>query len=731
MNRPEKRMNRHRQAFTLIEVLLAVVLAVGCILTVVAVFPRTVAHTAERARDAQAVVHTTAQAQLIEEQFREYGFRGFTDGNSRALRAVFTTGGVTTVPLQQNIHAQTLLDIPGLNVPIGGEVLLVTGTGIAKLLTVTDRPDSTHFKVDCPTGLPSNTNIDAYPARSLTLDLTGGTLKRTTRGVTDTLGSSTGLAFSYLYETPEGQLIRDPQGAPANTVPAGKLVGLVPVAIDAPTTISRLSNIPLEPMSVSRILGCAEMGLTIPNEGRVNVTILGVPSGATADVTINGPDPAVDNQHPTTSRAYTPVQPGSYSLTARDLTVAGQTYVATVGGSPARLYNTWGDIQLQASYAISTGSIILTVTGLPAGGTTRLDVAGPTTISKSGIANGSYAVDGLLPGTYTVTGTNYTSGSDVYTSPSITGTVSVGGRTPATLTFSTGISTGNLHINVAGLNGAQGPATLTGPFNANLTLIDGTNLLSNLPVGNYVLTPSPVGNLTSSLPRYSVTITKDTTQTVTVVYSGRQAQPTGDITLKVIGLPPVSGAAVQVRGPALVQMNPMNTLQRVVATSLPTGHYTIVAPTALNSNGVSVTPSVNGASFDLTQGQWIEVTVDYSATGGGGGGVVTPPPDREGADCGAGMSHSYCDDNNLYNYAPGFHPPTNGPNDPATNLDGTPRTPVETPPAPGLVEGPPAPVEGPPAPAGPPAPVDNPPTPAPTPDPGIPGLDACSPGTPC
>ncbi|WP_189093685.1 MSCRAMM family protein [Deinococcus ruber] len=742
---------RSQYGFTLIETLIAVVIGVVIVGLVVAAFPRVSQQLAGRAQDASASINVTKQVQIFQEAFRSGGFASFINADSHSLDAVFTLRGAVIVPLQNDIHAQTLLYIPGLNAAVGDEVLLVAANGVAKLETVRSHPDTTHYVVDCPTGLPSDNTILAWPARRLAFDLRSGQIRRTTQGRTDTLGSSAGLGFSYVYQTPSGTFIRDPQGAPANTTSAGTLFGFIPMAIDAGTNIDRLAMVPLHPQKITRMLGCAEMGLTIPNEAQVKVTILGVPSGSTPDVTVHGPDSSVEGQRPVVSTAYMPVKPGSYSLTANDIVAGGETYSVTVGGSPAKLFDTWGTAFLQAKYVVSTGGVHLTVAGLPGSNGTNLSIKGQTPFSKTGLTNGSYEVHGLLPGTYLLAGTSSTVGSATYTAPAVMLTVLAGQQTNATLTFTApaavsptppapiantpvgdlriqvsglngqsalaqiagasnyslyltdGVTTvqnlptgsyvltpsnvgstrpqspsntltitegqtttvvvtyisppvpvsppavaadvGSLKIIVQGLNGHTASATLIGPSNLRLTLADGSLRIDYLPVGDYVLRPSNSGTFVPASPAYAIHIEKNQLQSVVVKYA--DAQPKGNITLRVIGLPESTGTSVYVQGPTTIRMDGSRSTTPMAANNIPTGTYSVNAPTAVNSNGVTVTPTITPTKiFDLPSDTTIFVTVDYSASSP----PATTPPDAGNTgggstSCPAGWSFEQCNAN--------------------------------------------------------------------------------------
>ncbi|GGR32627.1 prepilin-type N-terminal cleavage/methylation domain-containing protein [Deinococcus ruber] len=783
---PSPARTRRQRGFTLIEVLIASVLGVLIITALVAFLPKGVSQAASRSTDATAMIHVTQLVQMMQEQFRTTGpggFGGFVTGTSQAFEAVMLTGGMTYVPLQQDIHAQTTLTIPDLQAHTGDDLLMVAANGVSKVEHIVGHPDANTWVVDCPTGLPSNGDILAYPAHNLKIDLSSGSILRHFQGRTTNLGSASGLSWAYLYTDENGHLVRNPAGTPAAIIntPSGKLTlnGLLPIAVDQSTRIDDAALIGLRTPKITRVLGCTEMGLVIPNEAKVKVTVLGEPSGATADVTVHGPDAAVDGQHPTVSTDYAPVKPGEYSLTANTITAGGEQYTPLIGGSPAKLFDTFGTIYLQAKYEVTTGGFVLNVIGLPNGRKTSVSVRGPSNATQPNLSSGGYDVHGLLPGSYVISGTSVNVGGITYSAPSMTLDITPGLMGSATLTFSppassggvptpptptvgtgtlriqvsglngqsaiaqlngatsystslsdgtttisdlavgnyvitpdttssaqpqypsmmlaikdgqvttisiTYVSTGgntspppvnsdvgSLMINVNGLEGHEAQATLSGPSNLNLTLADGTVRVDYLPVGDYTLLPRNSGSYAPLQTSYSIHISKDQLQTVSVTY--RNTAPKGNIILHVIGLPLSTNTVVKVTGPATVQMNSSSTITDAFGNNIPTGTYSVVAPNAVNANGVMVTPGVSpGQSFVLHDGDHLTVTVNYVGNSNGGGSSGEPPDPKEAADCRPGYSKAYCADprNNLQSMAPGYHPDFDTGSDPPTNMDGSP-----------------------------------------------------------
>lgn len=511
------------RGFTLIEVLVAVTIAVLVVGFVVAIVPRATSASAEQALTVRATTRVNAVTQILVEQFNNDGFQGFTTGTSSTLTAVFTTGASTTVPLQRNFATASTIYVPGLRATVGNQVLLVTSSGISKVVSVTAVPSTGMFTLDCQPGLPTTGTVTAYPARTLTLALQDGAIRRTTNGVTTSLGSSEGVSFSYLYETPSGSLIRDPAGAPANRVAAGTLVGLVPVSVDP--RADRAAAVPLQVNRIRRMLGCTESAAITPNEGRLNFTISGLPTGVTPDVSLSGPDTAVNGQRPTSSRSYQPVQRGTYSMTAQQVSAGGRTYVPEVRGSPATLLNTWGQIFMATTYREARGTITANVTGLPTGGQGTITLTGPDAQTIS-VSNGSTAVD-VAAATYSVSAPAVTIGGVTYT-PTFPFSITVTNDGNVTLTVNyTAPAIATLNVTVTGLpSGATSSISVnnvsTGGGSTRM-LGNGTSTFSSLAPGTYVVVGTTWGSFISNSA--TVTLTAGSTRGVTIAYADSSTPP--------------------------------------------------------------------------------------------------------------------------------------------------------------------------------------------------------------
>ncbi len=184
---------------------------------------------------------------------------------------------------------------------------------------------------------------------------------------------------------------------------------------------------------------------------------------------------------------------------------------------------------------VSTGNLLVTVSGLPAGSSADLVVSGPNGYSQA--VSASQTLTSLAAGTYTVAANSVTVGSAVYSGTPASQTVSVGGSTAtASVAYSTGAGSLNVTINGLGTSG-DAAVTVTGP-NSYSQGISATQTLTNLIPGTYTVAAQNVvatGGTPHSPSPASQNVTVTATGTATAVVS--YAPPTsGALNLGIAGL---------------------------------------------------------------------------------------------------------------------------------------------------------------------------------------------------
>lgn len=196
---------------------------------------------------------------------------------------------------------------------------------------------------------------------------------------------------------------------------------------------------------------------------------------------------------------------------AATLLLAIATLAACGGGTPT-------PTGPEAPLTPATGTLGLTVAGLPSGTAGAVQVTGPGSFSRAVTATGDLA--GLTPGTYTVVAANVTAGTSAYagTPASQQVTVAASARATATVTYAAtqvAPSTGRLVVTFAGLpGGTAGAVTVTGPSGYTHSTTASPDTLANLAPGTYTLAASTV---TSTGTAYAPT---PATQTAAVTAGG-------------------------------------------------------------------------------------------------------------------------------------------------------------------------------------------------------------------
>jgi hypothetical protein len=145
--------------------------------------------------------------------------------------------------------------------------------------------------------------------------------------------------------------------------------------------------------------GVADVTYTKTVAGKLNVTINGLPSGASPTVTVTGPSSF--NQTLSTTKLFDRLPIGSYAVSAEDLRVGANYYVASID-VPAPTVIDAQTTNVVVAYAVTAPSSALTVTinGLPAGQNAKVEVTGPNNFTQ--MLTQTTTINGLDAGTYTV-----------------------------------------------------------------------------------------------------------------------------------------------------------------------------------------------------------------------------------------------------------------------------------------------------------------------------------------
>jgi hypothetical protein len=140
-----------------------------------------------------------------------------------------------------------------------------------------------------------------------------------------------------------------------------------------------------------------------------------------------------------------------------------------------------------------SGSLAVSVSGLPGGASAAISVSGPGGFARS--LTGTQTLSNLAPGAYSLTASNVSFGGSAYSPTPVSQSVTVSegdAPTPAAVTYQTVIT--GLTVTIDGLpNGTAADVTVTGPGGFSQT-ISATQTFTNLTPGTYTIAANGVSS---------------------------------------------------------------------------------------------------------------------------------------------------------------------------------------------------------------------------------------------
>lgn len=354
----------------------------------------------------------------------------------------------------------------------------------------------------------------------------------------------------------------------------------------------------------------AQVGVSYAvSSGVLQVVVGGLPAGGNAAITVTGPGgffatvPA--------GVTLTGLVPGNYSISAGNVSVGASIYIPAVSEQSAAVPPSLDPVVRTVTYSQATGSLALTIAGLPGGVLGSVTVSGPGGFNQN--FSSSQTITSLIPGGYTVSGFSVSSGGIGYApTPSIQNvTIGISSSASATVTYTA--STASLQVTVSGLPAGTAPnVTVTGPggfsqqVTASLTLtglVPGTYATTAVAVSSggttYVPFPASQNNILGA----------GASVAITVAYGSSN----GALAVTVGGLPGGTAASVTVTGPG--GFNQSLTGSQTLSGLAP-GSYNIAA-VAVVSGGTTYNPAPPSQSALVSAGITTAASVFYSAGGGG------------------------------------------------------------------------------------------------------------------
>jgi glucose/arabinose dehydrogenase len=132
---------------------------------------------------------------------------------------------------------------------------------------------------------------------------------------------------------------------------------------------------------------------------KLSLLVTGLPASTPASITIAGP-----RGYSRTVTGATDIEllePGTYTITAGDVQAGGKTYRAVAKTSVVELIASLTSITATVQYGAGSGSLDVTVGGLPAGTDASINIVGPGGVTRR--LTSTSTVGNLEPGSYVVT----------------------------------------------------------------------------------------------------------------------------------------------------------------------------------------------------------------------------------------------------------------------------------------------------------------------------------------
>jgi len=422
-------------------------------------------------------------------------------------------------------------------------------------------------------------------------------------------GASATVAVSKVGGGFSQNLTFSSNGSQSLVVPVGQYnIAANPFTVGTDTYAGTVSESPVT------VTGASTKEVTVSygtNTGSLQVNVNGLPSGlppgSDEPITINGPSGSITLG---SSQTLTGLAPGSYTVTAANVSKDGSTYAGTVTTSPVTV-PAGATATVDVSYSATTGRLVVNIGGLPSGTNASITVSGPGGFNQTITASTTF--DDRQPGTYTITPANVSASGYTYSASGSSATVTAGQSTEAQVNYAP--IDGKLSVSIAGLpSGTNASVTVSGPGGFNQTITASTTLTGLTP-GSYTVAASDVleegSRYTGSANPSTVNVVAGQNASASVSY----AAVSGRLVVTVSNLPSSSGASVTVSGPG--GFNQTITASTTFDDRQP-GTYTITATGGVVSQ--STTDEYyqgNNTTATVTAGSSASASVTYSKHGSG------------------------------------------------------------------------------------------------------------------
>jgi glucose/arabinose dehydrogenase len=274
---------------------------------------------------------------------------------------------------------------------------------------------------------------------------------------------------------------------------------------------------------------------------RLAVTILGLPGGTPAGVSVAGP-----NGYSRTVNATEQIdllEPGTYTIAAADVQATGKTYRPAPATQTLTLTASVTSTLVTVAYGAGTGTIDLTIAGLPAGTGASITVTGPGGFART--LTSSTTLQYLEAGTYTISAAVVGSNLTTHTPSPASQTTDVTDAATSTATVTYGSAPLELSVELVA-DGLTAPVFLTAPEgDARLFIVERHGRIR--VIENGVLLAAPFLDIGSRVnftgERGLLGIAFDPQYATNGVFYAYYVNVSGDMTLERFGSTPGSNTA--------------------------------------------------------------------------------------------------------------------------------------------------------------------------------------------
>lgn len=527
------------------------------------------------------------------------GERRVNTAGTASVRLLGTTpwacGAAPGMPARNNgkLQVNVLLDGQRPTGPAGVPAVASSGPGFSTTLNT--------WAVRAFENLPAG----LYNVTASSFGYMGSTYDATVTGSPASIGNGRDATININYTIRRGTAVVTITGLPGSTTAPVTFTGAETKTVDLPVGVHRVDlkpgtytvsapgvggmNATVSPTSLtinSGIDRSVSIAYAYPN-GDLQVRVAGLPAGVQGGIHLRGLSNRDVNLANGTAMFSLPS--GTYTITADP--VPG--YTAAVSPGSLTLAPR-GSAAVTVTYTPITGTIRVTVQGLPAGMTTTLNWTGPETGTRA-TGSGVITLSGLTPGTYTFSGA-MTAG---YTSSPKAVTLAAAATVDVDITFvAPPPPTGTLQIAVKGLPaGVSTTASWTGASSGSRVVGNGTITLSGVPAGAYTVNGTGVG--TYSAPAVTVNVPANGSALASLDF----ATAPGFVEVTVKGLPAGQATTVSWTGTAngsRTMGNGTFTLSNVLVGTLTLAGSTAGAYTAPARSVTVVSGSTTSVELNFT-----------------------------------------------------------------------------------------------------------------------------------